>query len=51
MLAQSNEVRRSYVAEVLDAPGSPDVLGEIWMMGQPDHVRQSYVSEVLEPEL
>jgi len=51
MLGQSKEVRRSYVAEVVDASGDPELLGQIWMMRQSDPVRKSYVSEVLEPEL
>lgn len=51
MLGQSKEIRRSYVAEVIDAPGDPELLAQIWMMRQPDEVRESYVSDVLEPEL
>ena len=51
MLTQTKEVRRSYVAEVLDAPGDPEVLGQIWMMRQSDEVRESYIDEVLEPDV
>ncbi len=51
MLEQPKEVRQSYVREVLDAPGDPEVRTEIWMMRQPDAVRESYVAAVLEPRL
>ncbi len=51
MLAQSKEVRRSYVEEVIDAPGDPELVAQIWMMRQSDEVRESYVSEVLERDL
>ena len=51
MLTQTKEVRRSYVTEVIDAPGDPEVLGQIWMMRQSDSVRDSYVEEVLESQV
>ena len=47
MLSQSREVRRSYVAEVVDRPGD-DNAREKWMLAQPDEVRMSYVREVLD---
>lgn len=49
MLRQPREVRRSYCAQVLDAPGDPDVLAELWMLRQPRKVRESYIAEVLQP--
>lgn len=51
MLVQERAVRESYVGEVLDATGDPELRRQIWMMGQPDGVRASYVREVLEPLL
>jgi hypothetical protein len=47
MLCQPRDVRRSYVAEVVDRPGLPNA-AEIWLLGQPDMVRASYVRDVLE---
>jgi hypothetical protein len=46
MLRQSVEVRRSYVAEVLERGGS-DEREQAWMLLQPEPVRRSYVEEVL----
>lgn len=46
ILAQSRDVRESYVREVLDR-GGDDRLAEIWMLRQPDHVRESYIAQVL----
>lgn len=47
MLRQPLEVRRSYVAEVLDRPEVENA-AEIWLLGQSDAVRASYVRDVLE---
>ena len=47
MLCQPLEVRRSYVAEVVDRPDLRNA-AEIWLLGQPDEVRASYVREVLQ---
>lgn len=47
MLCQPREVRRSYVAEVLDRPEQPNA-AEIWLLRQPNAVRASYVRDVLE---
>lgn len=49
MLRQPREVRRAYCAQVLDAPGDPDLLAEVWMLRQPKKVRESYIEEVLQP--
>jgi hypothetical protein len=49
MLVQSRPVRGSYVSEVLDRAGDPELLRQIWMMRQPKPVRESYIREVLEP--
>jgi hypothetical protein len=46
MLAQPREVRRSYVAQVVDQPADPDAQMR-WMLGQTDAVRHSYVKDVL----
>jgi len=35
MLAQPREVRKSYVSEVLDRAGDPELLGQVWMMRLP----------------
>lgn len=43
MLEQSGDVRRSYVAEVLESGMNE----EAWMLLQPDDVRRSYVADVL----
>jgi len=51
MLAQSRAVRGSYVSEVLDRAGDPELLRQIWMMRQPERVRKSYIRDVLEPAL
>jgi hypothetical protein len=51
MLAQPRPARESYVADVLDADGDPELRKQIWMLGQPAAVRKSYVAEVLEPGL
>lgn len=50
MLRQADDVRRSYVREVLER-GGDQRLAEIWMLRQRDEVRRSYVREVLEPAL
>ena len=50
MLRQPEEVRRSYVRDVLDLGGAAE-RQEIWMLRQPDEVRRSYVRDVLEPRL
>ena len=47
MLCQPRDVRRTYVAEVVDRPDL-DNAAEIWLLRQPDAVRASYVREVLE---
>ena len=47
MLCQPREVRRTYVAEVVDRPDLENA-AEIWLLRQPDAVRASYVREVLE---
>jgi hypothetical protein len=47
MLCQPRDVRRSYVAEVVDRPYLPNAAA-MWLLGQPDDVRASYVREVLE---
>jgi hypothetical protein len=47
MLCQPREVRRSYVAEVLDRPDQLNA-AEIWLLRQPNAVRSSYVRDVLE---
>jgi hypothetical protein len=46
MLAQSREVRRSYVEHVVDEPGDPNAQMR-WMLSQTDAIRLSYVREVL----
>lgn len=46
MLSQALEVRRSYVAEVVDRPDLQNA-AEIWLLGQSDAVRASYVRDVL----
>ncbi len=51
MLTQPRAVRESYVAEVLDQVGDPELLRQVWMMRQPRAVRERYVSEILEPAL
>jgi hypothetical protein len=51
LLDQQRAVRESYVREVLDAAGDPELVRQIWMLGQPDDVRASYVREILEPLL
>jgi hypothetical protein len=47
MLCQPRDVRRSYVAQVLDRPGVENA-AEIWLLRQPNAVRASYVRDVLE---
>jgi hypothetical protein len=47
MLAQTREVRRSYVEQVLDRPDDPNAQ-ERWMLLQSDAVRRSYVEQVLD---
>jgi hypothetical protein len=47
MLCQPLDVRRSYVADVLDRPDVENA-AEIWLLRQPNAVRASYVREVLE---
>jgi hypothetical protein len=49
MLAQPRGVRRTYVAEVLDKPGSPELLRQVWMLRQNKAVRESYIRAVLKP--
>jgi hypothetical protein len=51
MLAQPREVRQSFVLQVHDRPGDPELLRQIWMLRQPRAVRERYVREILEPEL
>jgi hypothetical protein len=46
-LLQPRRVRRSFVAEVLDADGGRDAQ-ERWLLLQPDEVRESYVREVID---
>jgi hypothetical protein len=46
MLCQPREVRRSYVAEVVDRPDDADA-EERWMLLQSEDVRRSYVRDVL----
>jgi hypothetical protein len=46
MLMQGLDVRRSYVRNVLERGGSPDV-EQAWMLLQPEAVRRSYVEDVL----
>jgi len=50
MLAQPDDVRHSYVREVLDR-GGDERLAEIWMLRQREDVRESYIREILEPRL
>jgi hypothetical protein len=47
MLCQSRDVRRSYVADVVDEPQDANAQ-ERWMLCQPDDIRLSYVREVLD---
>ena len=47
MLCQGRDVRRSYVAEVVDRPDDPNAQ-ERWMLTQAEDVRMSYVREVLD---
>jgi hypothetical protein len=47
MLCQSRDVRRSYVAAVVDRPDDENAQ-ERWMLHQPDEVRMSYVRDVLD---
>jgi hypothetical protein len=47
MLVQPDEVRQSFVREVLETGGSE----EAWLLLQPDGVRRSYVAEVLGHQL
>ena len=51
MLNQPRLVRESYVLQVHDRPGDPELLRQIWMMRQPDDVRERYIREILEPAL
>jgi hypothetical protein len=51
MLVQPRRVRETYVSEVLDRTGDPDVLTEVWMLRQAKAVRESYIREVLKPAL
>lgn len=51
MLSQPRAVRESYVDEVVQRPGDPELLRQVWMMRQPSAVRERYVREVLEPAL
>lgn len=47
MLLQDDEVRRSYVADVLEREDEPDRQA-IWLLGQPRKVRDSYIADVLD---
>jgi hypothetical protein len=47
MLGQPREVRRSFVAEVIDAGGGARLAQERWMLLQADDVRASYAQRVL----
>jgi hypothetical protein len=47
MLCQARDVRRSYVAEVVDRPGDENAQ-QRWMLLQADEVRLSYVRDVLD---
>jgi hypothetical protein len=49
MLCQDRDVRRSYVAQVVDRPEDPNAQ-ERWMLTQPDEVRLSYVRDVLDAQ-
>ncbi len=49
MLVQARAVRATYVAEVLDREGDPELLQQIWMMRRPAAVRESFIREVLQP--
>ena len=51
MLNQPRIVRESYVLQVHDRDGDPELLRQIWMLRQPDDVRERYLREVLEPGL
>ena len=51
MLNQPRIVRESYVLQVHDREGDPELLRQIWMLRQPDDVRERYLREVLEPGL
>ena len=51
MLLQPRPVRESFVAEVHDRTGDPELLRQVWMMRQPQAVRDRYVREILEPAL
>lgn len=46
LLHQARPVRTSYVAQVLESPGEPNV-EDVWMLRQPKPVRESYIREVL----
>ncbi len=46
MLRQSGDVRRSFVRDVVEQGGTPE-LAQAWMLRQPEDVRESYVAEVL----
>ena len=46
MLTQTDEVRESYIAEVLERQ-HPRPHQEIWMLRQPIEVRESYVHDVI----
>jgi hypothetical protein len=46
MLSQPREVRRSYVAQVVDRSDDPNAQMR-WMLAQRDEVRLSYVKDVL----
>jgi hypothetical protein len=47
MLSQPRDVRRSFVAEVVDAGGGDRRAQERWMLLQDDDVRASYAERVL----
>jgi hypothetical protein len=46
MLGQPQDVRESYVRQVLDKGDDP-VLAEIWMLRQRREVREGYIRDVL----
>lgn len=51
LLKQPKSVRESYVHEVLDKKGDPDLLSQRWLLTQSDDVRESYVNDVVDPKL
>jgi hypothetical protein len=51
MLAQDDDLRASYVRDVLGGCETRDQRAQRWMLGQPDLVRRAFVAVVLAPEL